>query len=54
MLEERRLRRVSKDGPRASWFETAQMRLLTMRSSSILKSKPYQAAVAFSAVAAEA
>jgi hypothetical protein len=23
--------RVSKDGPRASWFETAQARLLTMR-----------------------
>ena len=30
--EERRLRRVSKDGPRASWFETAQERLLTMRN----------------------
>lgn len=32
-LEERRLRRISKDaGPSvASWFETAQERLLTMR-----------------------
>ena len=30
--EERRLRRVSKDEARlASWFETAQVRLLTMR-----------------------
>jgi hypothetical protein len=34
--EEQRLRRVSKDeGPIvASWFETAQARLLTMRSES--------------------
>jgi hypothetical protein len=33
ILEERRLRRVSKDeGPTvASWFETAQERLLTIR-----------------------
>jgi hypothetical protein len=30
-LEERRLRRVSKD--EASWFETAQERLLTMRGN---------------------
>jgi hypothetical protein len=29
--EERRLRRVSKDAA-ASWFETAQERLLTMRN----------------------
>jgi len=34
-LEERRLRRVSKDGCCSpSWFETAQERLLTMRSES--------------------
>ena len=47
--EERRLRRVSKDGRVvASWFETAQERLLTMRNV------PNQASVAFSAVAAEA
>src|ERR1700732_2976873 len=32
--EERRLRRVSKDGCVASWFETAQERLLTMRRDS--------------------
>jgi hypothetical protein len=32
--EERRLRRVSKNEPRgASWFETAQVRLLTMSST---------------------
>jgi hypothetical protein len=31
--EERALARVSKDGPRASWFETAlKQRLLTMRT----------------------
>jgi len=29
--EERPFGRVSKDVPRASWFETAQERLLTMR-----------------------
>jgi hypothetical protein len=34
--EERRLRRVSKDGVPGSWFETAQERLLTMRRKSIL------------------
>jgi hypothetical protein len=27
----RSAKRVSKDGPRASWFETARKRLLTMR-----------------------
>src|SRR5260370_16597276 len=32
--EERRLRRVSKDECVASWFETAQQRLLTMRRDS--------------------
>jgi hypothetical protein len=32
--EERRLRRVSKDELVASWFETAQERLLTMRRES--------------------
>src|SRR6266481_1165519 len=31
--EERRLRRVSKDEDVASWFETAQERLLTMRGA---------------------
>jgi hypothetical protein len=32
--EERRLRRVSKDGiARLSWFETAQARLLAMRKT---------------------
>jgi hypothetical protein len=46
--EERRIRRVSKDGSKHSWFETAQERLLTMRK------KSDQAGVAFSAVAAEA
>jgi len=45
--EERPLGRVSKDGPRASWFET-RFALLTMGS------KHYQTAMAFSAVAAEA
>jgi hypothetical protein len=30
-VAEERLRRVSKDGDGASWFETAQGRLLTMR-----------------------
>jgi hypothetical protein len=29
----RSAKRVSKDGPRATWFETAQVRLLTMRIS---------------------
>src|SRR3979409_2601469 len=33
--EERPLGRVSKDGPRASWFETAQESLLTMRGCSM-------------------
>ena len=39
---------VSKDGPGLPWFETAQTRLLTMRSES------HHAGVAFNAVAAEA
>jgi hypothetical protein len=34
ILKERRLRRVSKDELVASWFETAQERLLTMRRES--------------------
>jgi hypothetical protein len=36
--EERRLRRVSKD--EASWFETAQGRLLTMRNDFDMKMPP--------------
>jgi hypothetical protein len=37
--EERRLRRVSKDGQRTAWFETAQARLLTMRTQTSNGSK---------------
>jgi hypothetical protein len=33
--EERPFGRVSKDVPRASWFETAQVRLLTMRVDAV-------------------
>jgi hypothetical protein len=33
------MRGVSKDGPRVSWFETAQGRLLTMRISHLPTTK---------------